>query len=97
MSDDPLSALEAIRERVEQVRQAGAIVTSVVANTVSMDDAPRLLAAIDAALSHHTEAVIEDCRPPFRYCSRCSGHPKWPCPEVQAITRELTREGGTDG
>jgi hypothetical protein len=51
---------------------------------------PRLLAAVEAALAHHVEAVIEDMPVPrFRYCKTCSGHPKWPCPEVAAITGEL--------
>ena len=51
---------------------------------------PRLVAALEAALAHHVEAVIEDMPVPrFRYCSTCSGHPAWPCPEVGAITAAL--------
>ena len=53
----------------------------------------RLLAAVDAALSRHVEAVIEDMKPePFHYCKTCSGHPAWPCPEVAAITTALAGE-----
>ena len=52
--------------------------------------AGRLLAAVEAALAHHVEAVIEDVPVPrFRYCKTCSGHPAWPCPEVEAITAAL--------
>jgi hypothetical protein len=51
---------------------------------------PRLLAAVDAALGRHVQAVIEDMpEPRFRYCDTCSGHPAWPCPEVAAITAAL--------
>ena len=57
--------------------------------------APSLLAAVEAALAHHSEAVIEDARPPFHYCWTCSGHPRWPCPEVRDITAALTgKESG---
>lgn len=59
-------------------------------------DVPRLLAAVEAALGHHVPAVIEDARPPFRYCDTCSGHPAWPCPEVKAIAAALLGEGGQD-
>jgi hypothetical protein len=56
-------------------------------------DASRMLDALEEIAKLHTEAVIEDMRPPkFRYCSRCSGHPAWPCPEVQAIIAALTGE-----
>jgi hypothetical protein len=50
---------------------------------------PGFVAAVDAALSRHVEAVIEDMPDPFRYCKTCSGHPAWPCPEVAAITTAL--------
>jgi hypothetical protein len=55
-------------------------------------DVPRLLAAVEAVLALHVPKVIEDARPPARYCSRCSSRPAWPCPEVQAITRGLEVE-----
>jgi hypothetical protein len=54
-------------------------------------DVPPLLAAVEAALGHHAEAVIKDMPEPFHYCKTCSGHPKWPCPEVRAIRAALTR------
>ena len=51
---------------------------------------PGFVAAVEAALAHHVEAVIEDMPVPrFRYCKTCSGHPAWPCPEVGAITAAL--------
>ena len=54
---------------------------------------PSLVAALEAVLKRHVEAVIEDMpAPPFRYCKTCSGHPAWPCPEVRAIAAALTRE-----
>ena len=54
-----------------------------------------LVAALEAALGFHVEAVIEDMPEPwFRYCKTCSGHPAWPCPEVAAITAALN--GDTD-
>ena len=62
-----------------------------------------LLAAVEAAIGSHVEGAI-NMGNPFRYCSTCSGHPKWPCPEVAAITRELNgahpsahRGGGDSG
>lgn len=55
-------------------------------------DVPRLLAAAETVLALHVPKVIEDDRPPVRYCARCSGRPAWPCPEVQAIARALERE-----
>jgi len=80
--------LEETRERY--AKAAPGIASNPVVYIDSADDVPRLLAALDAVLKLHTEAVIE-CKPrPFHYCSRCSGHPAWPCPTVQAITRELT-------
>ena len=57
----------------------------------------RLHAAVQKALAFHVHSVIEDMLDPFHYCETCSGHPAWPCPEVQAITGELLREGETDG
>lgn len=60
------------------------------AHVNSADDVPLLLAAIEAALKHHAEAVVEDMpEPHFRYCRTCSGHPAWPCPEVADITSAL--------
>jgi hypothetical protein len=60
-----------------------------------LPDVTHLLTAVDEVLKLHVAAVIEDARPPFRYCSRCSGHPAWPCPEVQAISRALLGEDGS--
>jgi hypothetical protein len=57
-------------------------------------DVPPLIRAVEAALAHHVEAVIEDARPRFRYCKTCSGHPKWPCPEVRDITAALKEGAG---
>ena len=68
---------------------------SIRACTQSALDVPSLVAALEAALGFHVEAVIEDTpEPRFRYCKTCSGHPAWPCPEVAAITRALN--GDTD-
>jgi hypothetical protein len=63
------------------------------------EDVPRLLAALDAVLALHVPGVIEGAGPtyPFHYCTRCSGHPAWPCPEVAAITRALTGKEKADG
>ena len=55
---------------------------------------PRLVAAVEAAIGFHVEAVAAHVRPTFRYCKTCSGHPPWPCPEVRAITRELGAHPG---
>jgi hypothetical protein len=54
-------------------------------------DVPRLLAAIEAVLALHVQAMThnDDGETIFRYCARCSGHPAWPCPEVQAISKAL--------
>jgi hypothetical protein len=84
-SADPAAILSAMAERDRLVA---------IGYPREPQDVPRLIAALRAALGEHTEAVIEDMRPPkFHYCSRCSGHPEWPCPEVQAITAALTGEG----
>src|ERR1700689_1938744 len=56
---------------------------------------PGFVAAIETALAHHVEAVIENMPDPFRYCKTCSGHPAWPCPEVRDITAALAgKEAG---
>jgi hypothetical protein len=54
-------------------------------------DVPRLLAAIEAAPGLHVSATssLDDGSMACTYCSRCSGHPAWPCPEVQAISKAL--------
>jgi hypothetical protein len=80
-----------IAEVVLTEADAGLIVTARTAT-------PRLVAAVEAVLKRHVEAVIKDMpAPPFRYCKTCAGHPKWPCPEVQAITAALTGEEASDG
>jgi hypothetical protein len=56
-----------------------------------------LVAALEAVLALHVQAVIEDMPDPFHYCKTCSGHPAWPCPEVRAITSALTGEERSDG
>ena len=58
----------------------------------------RLVAAVEDVLKLHVQAAhhFEDpSMPPFRYCRTCSGHPKWPCPEVEAISAGLLGEGST--
>ena len=62
----------------------------------SANDVPPLLGAVERALAHHVEAVVEDMPDPFRYCKTCSGHPAWPCPEVRDITAALAGKDGTD-
>jgi hypothetical protein len=54
-------------------------------------DVPRLLAAVEAVLGLHVSAATcrDDGSMAFTCCSRCSGHPAWPCPEVQAISKAL--------
>jgi hypothetical protein len=54
-------------------------------------DVPRLLAAIKAVLSLHVSATtyLDDGATAFTYCSRCPGHPTWPCPEVKAVSKAL--------
>ena len=60
------------------------------------DDAPVLLAAVEAALKRHrpVEYALRGGVGPGRYCAVCAGPPKWPCPEVQAITAALTGGNG---
>ena len=53
---------------------------------VLLGDFQSALAAIEAVLRLHVDEVIPG-RPSFRVCSRCSGRPKWPCPEVAAISQ----------
>ena len=58
------------------------------------------LAAVDAALSFHVPENMKFDNPrvpPFRYCKRCPGHPKWPCPPVTAIRAALTGKGESSG
>jgi hypothetical protein len=54
-------------------------------------DVPTLLAAIEAVPGLHVSATtcLDDGSMAFTYCSRCSGHPASPCPEVQAISKAL--------
>ena len=87
MPDDATAILSAIRGRAaERAKTAPGF-------GAPSADFSRLLAAVEAVLKHHVEAVIEDMpAPPFRYCKTCSGHPKWPCPEVRAIRAALTGE-----
>lgn len=66
---------------------------------LGLTDSERLLAALDAVLALHVQATtwgagLRNGR--FDYCSTCSGHPAWPCPELQAISRALLAEGDTD-
>jgi hypothetical protein len=57
-------------------------------------DAPRLLAAVEAVLALHVKATtyLDDGITQFDYCRTCPGHPAWPCPEVRAIARALEAE-----
>lgn len=89
---DPVAAafLAEIRERDGQVWYYRDRLGASGAIEAAKDDVPRLLKAVEAALTFHVEAVIEDMpEPRFRYCKTCSGHPAWPCPEVAAIIAEL--------
>ena len=100
MPDDPADLLSPIRERA---KAAAELNVDLFAKFISADtksiaawiavsalDVPPLLAAVEAALKSHVEAVLYEWpEPPFRYCKTCSGHPAWPCPEVAAITAAL--------
>lgn len=96
---DPSAAIQSIRDRAGIVaklgppRPGGDLIN---AAHRSAADVPALLKAVEAALKRHVEAVIEDMpEPRFRYCSTCSGHPAWPCPEVADITAALAgKEAG---
>jgi hypothetical protein len=96
-TDDVATTLAGIKERNEQYITTLAL-TEHTAAGLPCGDVRLLLAALEAALTHHVEAVIEDMPVPrFRYCKTCTGHPKWPCPEVRAITAALTGEEASDG
>ena len=101
MTDDLAATLAGIRERAGVFVKLGPPrpVASAVANAAyaSAADVPPLLAALEAVLERHVEAVIEDMPGPFHYCKTCSGHPKWPCPEVRDISAALAGEGAGDG
>jgi hypothetical protein len=58
---------------------------------------PRLVAAVEAVLAHHIEAVIYGTPAPFHYCKTCSSHPAWPCPEVRDVRAALTGKEASDG
>lgn len=82
-TDPAASALDGIRKRANgPMRKFGDV-------DASQRDIARLIAAVEAALSRHVQAVIEDMPDPFHYCETCAGHPAWPCPEVAAITAAL--------
>ena len=89
---DPSSLLSGIREHWRVIVEKRGTAAGFLMIGAAKNDVPRLLAAIEAALSRHVEAVIEDMPGPFHYCKTCSGHPAWPCPEVAAIT---TARGGS--
>lgn len=83
-ASDPLAAeLAAIRERERLSREQG--------HLRSLEDTGRLLAAVEAVLELHQLMVLDG---PVTVCDYCMGHPVWPCPTREAITRALT--GGTD-
>lgn len=95
---DPSAALETIRADLRAAADGGLLGVKAgdYLPAALARHAAALLAATEAALGFHVEAVTEDMpEPRFRYCKTCSGHPAWPCPEVAAITRALNG-GGSD-
>ena len=91
--DRVTAALDEIRETLRLSRAPIAATRASlwwIRNTKLYDaQVPRLLAALDAVLALHPQAVLDIYTEPFRYCARCTGHPAWPCPEVEAITAAL--------
>ena len=67
----------------------------------STSDIPRLVAAVEVALSYHRPLDRQEVVGTSRRCGTCAGLPYWPCAQYKAITAELTGTGraqpGEDG
>jgi hypothetical protein len=105
--DDPLSsALEEISERAEVPFDWRTGPNEGLARAIA-GDVRRLRAALDAVLKLHQRSTLSASRGEHKgrhFCRACStsvddftAYTDWPCPEVQAITRELTGEEKTNG
>lgn len=82
--DNLTAALEQIKKRYDKIRTgtypAGAALADYVA------DFPRLVAALEVVLELHQPIMRrEGWNPTCKYDNH-----RWPCPEVAAITREIT-------
>lgn len=97
---DPLAtALAAIREDIRP-RPAEKTGTNWFRRTRVLYEVhtPRLLAAVEAARGFHASRETANGILVCPRCSREAGEAvRAPCPEIQAITRELTREGEHNG
>lgn len=113
MSDDPVAAeLAAVRdliaERDELVARMDTAAVPVQEFNASQDRlaarAPRLLAAVEAALGGHHRSLLPATSGEHRgkhYCLDCTAsidhqtaYAVWPCARYAAIARELTRKDG---
>lgn len=98
MTDDALtSALAEIRDRNEWRIEFHRYTDYTVEHDVAEGDVRRLLAVVEAALGHHEPVVTANGVRVCPLCSNAEGSAVTaPCPEVQAITRELTGEDDSD-
>jgi hypothetical protein len=85
----PFSILSAMSERDRRVA---------IGYPREPEDVPRLIGAVRAALGHHEPQETANGIRVCPKCSRAAGSMvRAPCPEVAAITRELTGEGNDRG
>jgi hypothetical protein len=90
-TDKLSAALDEIRGRGYRNGASGALCARL--SDCADIDVPRLLAAVDAALRFHAPKETANGIQVCAFCSCAQGEAVTsPCPEVQAISRELLRE-----